>query len=169
MSQYVDLQYADNYFETRLHSGLWANSLVEDRNNALIGATRMIDRLSFTGEKAAAFAVRVALGGSATDTAANAAGGTQELEFPRGSDTQVPTDIKIACCEIAYNLLDGRDPDLELEDQSVISRGFSSVRSANTRDFIQEHLNAGIPSASAWRYLRPYLLDRRNIHLSRVN
>jgi len=169
MAQYADLEYADNYFDQRLFSDMWANSLMKDRNNALTAATRMIDRLAYTGEKTAAFTVRVALGGSATDAAVNAAGGTQELEFPRGGDTEVPDDIKIACCEIAYNLLDGRDPDQDLEDQSVISRGFSSVRSANNRDFIQEHLNAGIPSASAWRYLRPYLLDSRNVTLRRVN
>lgn len=148
MDSYVDLEYADNYFESRLHSGLWANSLAGDRNAALLQATQAIDRLRFVGSR--------------TDI-------DQELEFPRGGDDTVPSDIKIACCEIAFNLLDGKDPDAEFEDLSVTSRGFSSVRSANDRSFIQEHTNAGIPSSRAWRYIRPYLLDDRNITLRRVN
>jgi hypothetical protein len=169
MSQYADLEYADSYFETRLHSGLWPNSLAADRTAALVTATRIMDRLAYTGMKAAAFTALGSLGGNATQAAVDAAGAVQELEFPRGTDTEIPADIKIACCEIAYALLDGRDPDADLENTSVISRGFSSVRSAETRDFVLEHLTAGIPSATAWKYLRPYLLDRRNITLSRVN
>lgn len=168
MAQYATLQEAEEYFSTRLHSRLWETSAPADRTAALVTATRQIDRLNFTGLKNAAWAARQA-NCDATDLEIITAGAAQELEFPRGRDTAVPNDIKIACMEIAYNLLDGRDPQEELEALTVTSQGFSSVRNNNNRDFLQEHLQAGIVSTLAWAYLRPYLREEKSIKVSRVS
>lgn len=176
MLHYATLEEADCYFESRLHTDLWDASLVSDRRKAMAMATRMIDTLNYTGEKTAAHIARLLLDAQScgvfhrvNEATINAAGSTQPLEFPRGGDTVVPEDIKIACFEIAYALLDGRDPDQDLENLVVSSRGFSSVRSANDRSFLQEHTQAGIPSATAWRYLRRYLRDTSNLTISRVD
>lgn len=136
MAQYATVGEADAYFGTRLHSGLWDETSIPDRNAALAQASRMIDQLSYAGEKSAAYTERTALGGNRTDhvavcvneTLVNQAGLTQELQFPRGTDIAVPVDIKIACYEIAYALLDGRDADADLEDVANVSRGFGTAR-----------------------------------------
>ncbi len=173
MSQYSTRVEADAYFEIRLHSTLWAASTVSDRNVALQQASRIIDDLDYKGMKNAAYVVWLPFDGiSLTDAnklAINNAGETQALEFPRGADTSIPTDIKEACNEIAFALLDGRDPDQDTENLSQISQGFSSVRTTYTRTFIPEHLVNGVPSATAWRRLKRYVKDRAGTRVSRVS
>jgi hypothetical protein len=94
----------------------------------------------------------------------------QELEFPRGEDIDVPDPIKLGCWEIAYALLDGVDPDLDIENLGVSSQGFASVRTTYARSQAQvEHLMHGVPSATAWRYIKPFLRDAEEVKLSRVD
>lgn len=173
MTFYGTLSEAQDYFESRLHSELWDESSVQDRQKAMATATRMIDQLSFVGEKATAYAERQ----NADDpdcptsdelTAIRAAGLTQELEFPRGTDTDVPTEIEHACYELAFSMLDGRSAEKELEDLATISQGYSAVRRTRDRSFAHEHLLAGIPSQLAWGFLRPYLRDSKNLRMNRV-
>ena len=162
---YATLSEAQTYFESRLHSGLWDNSSVIDRTKALVEATAAIDRLRFAGVRHTVYEVIVADG---DENAQLAAVLDQDLEFPRGSDTEIPQDIKDACCEEAFSRLDGKDPDEELENLAVVSQGYSSVRTTYDRTFTQEHLNAGIVSSRAWRYLKPYLLQARDVKIHRV-
>ena len=173
MAQYSTRVEADTYFGERLHSTLWDASSVSDRNVALIQASRIIDDLDYKGLKNAAYLVWLPLKDQAlTDAnklAINVAGATQVLEFPRGVDTVIPDDIKEACNEIAFALLDGRDPDADTEGLSQISQGFSSVRSTYTRAFIPEHLVNGVPSATAWRRLKKYVKDKAGVRVSRVS
>lgn len=146
--QYANITYANEYFSNRLHVASWTQAPVIDRNAALSMATRDIDRLEFVGSK--------------TDS-------SQELEFPREDDTDVPDDIKIACCEIALALLNGVDPEAELESARVTSDGYSSVRTTYDANSVPEHVYAMIASVRAWRYLRPYLREPANIRLNRVS
>jgi hypothetical protein len=176
MSAYATLAEANAYFDNRLYSSLWAASSSGDRDKALEQAARIIDRLNFAGEKNAASVVRLALTGRSDFEislsqeqydAIVAAGLTQALQFPRGSDTVVPDDIKIASYEIAFALLDGVDPDKEFEDLGVVSQGYSSVRTTYDRSTVPEHTNAGIPSPTAWRFLKPYV-RAGGVKISRV-
>ncbi len=173
MSQYSTRVEADAYFAIRLHSTLWEASTVSDRNVSLQQASRIIDDLDYVGLKNAAYLVWFPLKDQAlTDAnklAINVAGATQVLEFPRGSDTVIPDDIKEACNEIAYALLDGRDPDMDTEGLTQISQGFSSVRTTYTRTFLPEHLVNGVPSATAWRRLKRYVKDKAGTRVSRVS
>lgn len=168
---------ANTYFDGRLYSTVWSTASAGDRAKAMEQATRIIDRLNFVGEKNAAHLVRFSLTGrndfeiSLTQVqvdAIQAAGLTQSTEFPRGDDTVVPNDIFIATYEIAIALLDGVDPDAEFNDLGVVSEGYSSVRTTYDRTVVPEHTNAGIPSATAWRYLKPYLREGHGVKLSRV-
>ncbi|MFA6270830.1 MAG: hypothetical protein WC657_06525, partial [Candidatus Paceibacterota bacterium] len=172
MSQaYATVSEADTYFSERLHSTVWDNASVADQTKALLQATRDIDCLNFKGYKATVATLLsgvydVSLVDPATIRAAEAA---QELEFPRGTDTVVPPIIQRACFEIAYALLDGVDPDTELENLAVVSQGYAGVRTTYNR--IQqpiEHLVAGIASATAWRMLKPFIRDGQAIKTSRV-
>jgi len=166
---YGTLVEAGNYFSTRLHTSAWDDSSITDRQKAMFMATRYIDRLNYKGLKATVYTLLEA-DEDATDEAIRAAEASQELEFPRDADTTVPTDIKTACFEIALALLDGVDPDAELENLGIETHSYAGVKTAYNRDQQPiEHLIHGIPSPLAWRYLKPFLRDGREYRLTRVS
>lgn len=154
MSMYGSLVLAETYFTARLHVLAWEESTDADKTKALNEATARIDRLHFRGNQVA---------------------DDQDLEFPRfygdeadGTET-TPNDILIANYECAYALLDGVDPEFELENLAAIGQGISSARSTYAEGIAPEHTAAGIPSAYAWRFLKPYLGQTDTIKLRRVS
>jgi len=169
LTHYGTLQEAQEYFENRLHETAWSKAQVADRPKALRAATRIIDTLNFKGDK---HTVHVLLEANedASEDEIRAEEAAQALEFPRGADTVVPEAIRLACYEIGHSLLDGKDPELELENLGIISSGLSSVRTTyNLAQVPIEHIVNGVPNALAWRYLRPFLRDEDAIKLSRVS
>jgi hypothetical protein len=94
---------------------------------------------------------------------------TQPLEFPRGSDTVVPSEIEQATYELAYSLLDGKDFELELEALGISQQAYGSVQTSYNRNQAPlEHIVNGIPNALAWRLIRPFLRAADQIKLSRI-
>lgn len=169
MDYYGDLVEANAYFGLRLHEQAWTRAKPADRPKALVAATQILDGLAFKGDKHSVY-VLVEGNSHASQDELRSAEASQPLEFPRGSDTQVPEAIRRACYELAYSLLDGRDPEMELENLAIVSQGYNSVRTTYSRtDVPLEHLINGVPSAAAWRLLRPFLRDEDAIHLSRVS
>lgn len=81
----------------------------------------------------------------------------------------IPQDIKDATCENAYALLDGRDPEMEFENLSMVSQQYGNIRSTYNRDIRMEHIEAGIVSTAAWRLIVPYLDVSKQLKLSRVS
>jgi len=148
MSMYSTLPEANTYFADRLNNDPWEATDNETQTKALKEAARRIDRLNFIGDKA--------------DDA-------QALEFPRGEDTVVPEDVKIASYEIAFELLDGKDPELELETLQQTQNTYGQARVNYNRDTVPAYTMHGIPSALAWGYLLPFLRDAQKITLSRIN
>ena len=147
---------ADTYFENRLHVSVWRGATTANKTIALIEATQRIERLRFAG-----YLVE----------------DDQELEFlryydledgPEG-DEEIPDDIKIATYELAFALLDGVDPDMEFENLSIIGHTYSNVKMTRSATDTLEHIAAGIPSATAWRYLSPYLASSKTIRIQRVS
>lgn len=166
---YGTLAEANDYFANRLHADAWLNADVTDRPKALIAATRIIDTLNFQGDKAAVWQLDQA-NPAATDDDERAADASQALQFPRDSDTDVPDDIKIACFEIAFSLLDDKDPEIELENLRVLTESYGGTKTIYGPDLTYvEHLINMIPSAMAWRILRPYLRDENQIRLARIS
>jgi Fe-S cluster assembly ATPase SufC len=143
---YADIDEAEEYFALRLHTDAWDEAEEEDRTIALTMATKIIDQFNYKGEKTSE---------------------SQTNEFPRGGDTVVPTEIVEACCEIALKLLDEIDPDIEIENLNKVSSAFASVKSNYDKSFIPEHLTVGVPSATAWKQISPYLRDMRSVTLVR--
>lgn len=151
MAAYDTYTNANTYFANRLHIVAWTNSTQSQKTIALTEASARIDRLRFKGEKVES---------------------TQDLEFPRNNDDDELIDygdIKIACYEVAFSLLDGVDPDLELENLAVSAGGISSARTTYDRGEVPEHFAAGIPSAYAWTFLRPFLRPSGTIKIRRVS
>lgn len=158
---YGSLVEANRYFDNRLRSQYWTEACTDDKKRALVEATNIIDSLNYAGMKADS---------------------EQLHQFPRATtpanfpnpiasvvDVTVPKDIDMACYEIAIQLLSGVDPDLEIENLANHSQGFSTARTTYERAFVLDHIAAGVPSAKAWRLLKAYLRDPRNVVLSRVN
>lgn len=164
---YISITDANTYFTARVGADLWEDSSDDDKSQALVHATRLIDRLNFEGVKYA---------------------DDQPLEFPRrysenfswnfGGDPtttpiptttpNVPNEIMFACCEIALALLDGVDPEQEMNNLTSVSQGYGQVRETYDRTIRSEHFRAGIPSAVAWTYLKPFLHDPAQISFVRV-
>jgi hypothetical protein len=169
LTYYGTLTEANQYFDNRLHESAWYGARPNDRPKALIAATRIINTLNFKGYKSPVFTL-LEDNSDATAEQIRAAEATQANEFPRGSDTEVPEDIRIACYEIAHSLLDGKDPELELENLGISSQGYESVRTTFSRSQVPiEHIVNGVPNASAWRLIRPFLRDEDAIKLARVS
>ena len=161
LGMYVIPEDADIYFSIKINSSnIWDISLYEDKLKALQHATRLIDRLNFTGIKADSI--------------------NQTLEFPRllvsednlGNTIYTPidyTNIQIACAEIAYSLLSGVDVNKEIDKLYIESNSIALLKTTYNRTYIPNHFRAGIPSAIAWDYLMPYLQTSRSIKLNRVS
>lgn len=149
MSYYGTALGADQYFaEERIDSDDWASFSAENRLKAIKQATRLIDRLNFIGVK--------------TDD-------EQDLEFPRDDATIIPTDIVIACYEIAFALLTGRDVEYEAEQANDVAAVMGPGRLTVDPDTVNISRVHAIPSIVAWRYLYPYLVPGDNVTLSRVD
>ncbi len=165
---YATIQEAEDYFDERLHDSAWRVASASEKPKSLLAATRIIDTLSYKGYKNAVYTL-LQNDPEATQEEIRAAEASQALEFPRGADTDVPQQIQWACFEIAYSLLDGVDPDIELENMSIRNHGIGSVRTSfNRNQEPLEHFMNGVPSATAWKYLRPFLRDDDHIRLVRV-
>ena len=166
---YGDIDDANEYFAARLHELAWSEAEPTDWPKALWAATQIIDTLNYKGNKATVHTL-LTNNPDATEEEIRAAEAEQPLEFPRGNDTEVPEAILRACFEIAHSLLDGKDPEIELENLGVISQGYSSVRTTYQRSQVPiEHLINGVPNAMAWRLIRPFLRDGDAIKVSRVS
>lgn len=148
----------DAYFAARLYSNAWINASTQDKNTALIQATNIINRFAYLGFK--------------TDPA-------QLNEWPRLGITwncqildssTIPTDIIIAQFEIAIAILGGIDIEKEIRNLKIVSRGFASVRATYDTHGVPEYLLRGVPSATAWDYLSPYINRTRseNVRVSKV-
>jgi len=139
---------ATAYFLGRLNSEAYDDADEADQTAALTMATMLMDRLNYRGDKA--------------DSA-------QTLQFPRGSDTAIPEDIKNACAEIALALLDGVDPELEFENLRMKSQAYGVIKSTYEGTRSPEHTVAGIPSSLAWRFMKPYLRSVQTVNMHRVS
>jgi hypothetical protein len=136
------------YFKTRVDSTAFDNATATERAAARVEATRIINSLNYMGIKTSS---------------------SQSNEFPRNDDTSVPEGIKTACHEIVFAILDGVDVEIEYDNLGMISQGYANVRTTYDQERIPEHILAGVPSVTAWRYLKPYLVDPNNLKLSRVS
>ena len=147
MADYITEVEGEVYFEGVLNAEAWDDASPQNRGKAITQATRIIDRLRFVGCK--------------TDE-------DQDNQFPRGEDTVVPDDIKNACAEIALSLLDGKDPDIEYDNERLTNYKYSDTQSTYDRSSYNYHIVAGVPSITAWRFLLPYLRNDSDVRRIRV-
>lgn len=147
MAAYGTIAQAEAYLVNKLNTTAWDNAGPGRQNKALGEATNIINRLNFQGTKTVV---------------------AQDNEFPRDDDTDVPSDITNGCIELALALLDGVNPDLEFENLVLEEETFGNAKMVHNREVMPEHIIAGIPSITAWRYIRPYLRDTMSVRMDRV-
>ena len=172
VSIYGSLEEADEYFQNRLHETAWTEATPANHQKALVAARSIIDALNYKGVKHSVYT----LYGPAPETSEispddiRTAEASQPLEFPRGSDTAVPEAIRVAQYEIAYSLLDGKDPELELENLAINAMSYGAVKTNYERSQLPiEHIVNLVPSSVAWRLLKPFLRDSDALKLSRLS
>lgn len=136
---------ADTYFSNKLYTDLWTSASGDEKQQALNSATALINRFCYKGSKTVA---------------------DQIHEFPRTgiyvngtmiSDSIIPDDILRAQYEFAFAYIKRIDPEREIRNARVTSRGYSSARITYDSSRLPEHLLQGVPSALGWSYLLPYL------------
>lgn len=156
-SSYVTSDDADAYFAGKLNTAGWDGASPEQKTKATIDASTIIDNLAFGGEKLVI---------------------QQEHEFPRYGvdrtieeivydDNNIPVILKYAVCEQALAMLEGFDPEKEINSINVNARTFGDVKTHYDRSGIPAHLKCGI-CALAWQFLLPLLRDPRDIRMVRV-
>lgn len=132
----------DNYLQGRLFAEAWFAATPDTKEAALSHATKIIDALSFRGLKVTT---------------------NQVLSWPRileqGSDPITPQAVYDACCEIALALVSGINPENEFRNVSKASQGYGALRHTKDTTKVDPHFVHGVPSITAWNYLRPYLTD----------
>lgn len=146
MANYIDSTDAEEYLlANKLKRKAWTSASDQDKTIALTNATKIINRLPLLGDKT---------------------NSSQENAFPRGGDTDVPQDIKDACVEIAYGLLDGIDPVKEFEDLRIQTKTYGSV-SITSNGVAKVYASMGIVSFEAYMLLLPYLRPLDTLYIER--
>lgn len=132
-NSYIDIEEADEYFSGRLHAESWGQADDETKENALLQATKTIDRQPLRGRK--------------TETG-------QALAFPRYPDTEVPEAVKEACCEEALAILESGNS----QRRKLQQEGVQSFALGNMSETYVAGAGRGLLSQEAKELLRLWLL-----------
>lgn len=131
---YVTLEEANTYFESRLHAEAWTSATDTDKQKAIAMATRAIDRMPIRGLKTT---------------------WDQPNQFPRYPNTEVPQEVKDACCEEALAILErGNSQRRRLQQEGVASYSIGGL----TETFVAGARGRGLISQEARELLRPWFL-----------
>lgn len=132
------------YYTTRLNTGVWTNANESDKLAANTMAGKRIDMLSFIGTRTAT---------------------TQEHEFPRNDETDIPTIIKEAHAEIVLKFLQGYDSEESANEVTAKKRTFSGVSTTYDTDTPRPWLTTGVMSKTAWELMLPWLSDSTSVRI----
>ena len=149
MANYSTIVLADVYFDDERVGDVtaWTDASDNDKTKALVHASRLIDNLAFIGKKAV-------IG--------------QALSFPRLNQTDVPVDVDRAVWECALALLEGVEVAIELEGTHITHESIGDGSTTYDRSTIPMHLQAGLPSAEAWRFINRYVKKQKSLSFRRV-
>ncbi len=158
LSQVIDLEIgllhygtvlgSDVYFSRQYKRDSWRNASDGDKQKLLYQVTQHFELLNYKGSKTVE---------------------TQLLQFPRGGDTVVPSNIEYAVYEEAYQILIGRDYEQESQNLNIVQHRFGPVSTTyRNGDSTTNNVTAGILSSVAWRLIYPYLRRADEIQIIRV-
>ena len=130
---YCTIEEANAYFSGRLHAESWFEADDETKENAILQATKAIDRQLLRGRKT---------------------NPEQELAFPRHPDTEIPAAVKEACCEEALAILERGNS----QRRKLQLEGVQSFALGNMSETYVAGAGRGLLSQEAKELLRPWLL-----------
>ena len=163
MTPYATIDDADAYFLSRLNSEDWDDASDTEKLQSLNMATRAINNLKFRGSKTIVLQEHLF-----PRTYVNRDGVTEVYGIYNNDLTiTYPAWLIEATCEIAINLLDGTDMEQETENLLALGQNYAGVTTNYNPQLVSEHMRAGIPSIVAWNLLKPYLINPREIKLTR--
>jgi len=147
MTPYATVSEAATYFSERLYTAAWDSASADDKLKSLKTATRTMESLNYAGDKAVE---------------------TQELQFPRGADTEIPDDVKYACAEEALALLArGADVEDPYAMGRLKRRKIGDAEDEYDTSYSSPTASVGLISHQAWRLLQPFLRDPNILDLDR--
>lgn len=147
-NSYVSYAEANDYFDNRIDSAAWYNADQDDRENALITATLILDENQFIGV---------------------AVSSTQSLGWPRKGAThfdpklglwityaenEIPKRLKLAVYEMAYHLLANEN----LLDQKSQTFEEISVGNITVKDNTKDVYRTPIVNSLVKKFLKPLLV-----------
>jgi len=130
-NSYLSIADAEEYFTTRIRSDSWYGATEDEKAQALITATRQIDRLALRGTKKLS---------------------SQALAFPRYPNTEVSQRVKDAICEEGFAILKGVTKRIELQQQGVKQAQVGNIMEIYSGKKIK------LISPEARELLRPYMI-----------
>lgn len=183
----------DIFFSQRLDGSSWESATPQYKIRALTMATQAIDRLNFCGDKtdpaqilqfprknisflfpslsadnnSNSFNNYVQIFADNTDVVPTVFTSDYGV-YLESQDSLIPNDIEVAAYLCANKFLDGYDPDVEIINLMAIQNKQGNAVTMYDRSFIPEFIKAGIPSATAWAYLRPYLRNPYELDMLRA-
>lgn len=159
---YVTLATANSWFADTMRDGEWRGWSDDDRERALIQATKEIEALG--GVRGGTTAARYGFHGTPSNS-------TQALHFPRTTDGDstgayvVPTGIVDAVCEQAIGLLRRRDKASPLDVDGLRADGVMTVSMDGLSATWIPNRRPPHVSIDAWIAVRPYI---RSVGRTRV-
>ena len=144
---YCSLSNANDIISTFIDSESWDSATDTNKNKALSEATRIIDSLNYIGNKY---------------------NSNQDGQFPRGDNADLPNDIIMACAIIAFDLINGVDPEIERENLRLRKAEIGDIKSTYDTLLVSQHFMLGVTSARAFRYIKPYLRDFTSVRIRKV-
>lgn len=106
-NSYVTLAYANTFFENVLKPNAWDSATPDEQERALMTATMWLEEFDYIGSLATTMqALKWPRFGWKVDSRGNLdASGTVELILGKYDETEMPTPLLNATCELAYYLL----------------------------------------------------------------
>lgn len=145
MNTFCTIEYAEEYFGSKVFADVWNEADATTQEKALKEATRRINRLKFKGLKA--------------DSG-------QVLEFPRQfpqvsecifgyvKQENIPDEVKAATCEEALAILKyGKSARVKAQEQNVVS-----VKIGDVSETYEKGSLGKIYSYEAYELLKPYIV-----------
>ena len=141
-NSYCTLTEADTYHEERLHVDDWDNAGSNEKNSALVWATRILDeQVDWDGYKRS---------------------DAQALRWPRSyvydtdgypiDSSTIPQWLKNATAELARNLITG---DRTL-DTNYDTKGFKSIQIGDLKMVMDTYTGKAVIPKSVWSIIKPY-------------
>lgn len=151
---YADVEFATDYVaDAKIPAEVtaWVALSGDQQLQLLRVATQMIDLLPLSGTR-------------------NGTEYTQPRSFPRNGWLDIPLDVSLCCCEIAFELAAGRTLRTLQKDIGKVAETIGDATTQWSAGGATALLDAnyGMVSAMAARFLSPYLRDYDVIDLERV-